>query len=554
MSNPSVVTGCPADLILGNCNVIGGIHVSAAADSVVAIHDETIVAVGGKDILRDYRGPSTTVVDLDGRTITPGLIDAHSHPILGAKRAIGLDLGQTRDADALLSALRREADRILARGGTMWLRAWNLDYAAFKLLPLTARAIDTAIHGLPALLLFFDGHTALASARALSIAGVDRYTRFVDNSRVVFDESGEPTGELREESAIAAVLGCAPALSTEQLHARSAAVLSEMSKMGLTGLAVMDGDESSFATITTLDESASGLPLRIVTAFDHHPGDGNELIDERAARSMARGARWRGGVVKLYADGVIDTGTGWLYEPDIHGDGRAGLWDEPEDLFRTMLRYSRGGLQIATHAIGDRAVGATIDAYLACGVRARNGASHRIEHIECLTDADLARLASAQITASVQPSHLQWRKADGSDEWAARLGPVRTSTAWRAHDLLAAGVPLALGSDWPVAGYDPRVSMAWARLRREPGNPDAPVFEPSQRLSAQAALDGFTSGAAAAQGDFDLGRVAAGFRADLTVWRSDPLVASADEVLDIPIEATIVGGRSAFAVPDLQFG
>ena len=548
----SLTASLDKNLILTNCSVVS--MTDRAPASTVVVHGGIIRAIGDHRLVAEFQGSQTPVVDCGGRTVTPGLIDGHSHPVLGAERAIGLDLGEVVDAVDLLSRLRAEANRLRAASDHSWLRAWNLDYAAFETLALDASSIENAVQGMPALILFFDGHTALASTKAMALSGVSERTLFDDNSQIVLNSARQPTGELREESAINVVLNHAPALSRAEIQRLARAVLQRMSAAGLTGLCAMDGNDNTFDTIRTLDAEESGMPVRIVTAFDHHPGDGDELIAHRLATLGDRhGRRWRSGLVKLYADGIIDTGTGWLYEPDARGDGKIGLWGDPENLFRTMLHYSRGGLQIATHAIGDRAVGATIDAYLACGVTSARGAAHRIEHIECLTDTDLDRLAAAQISASLQPSHLQWRKDDASDEWSSRLGPQRATKAWRAGDLLAAGVPVALGSDWPVAQFDPRISMAWARLRRTPGHPDAVIFEPEQRLTALQALHGFTVGAALAQGDMDLGRIAEGYRADFTIWEADPLTVSADELVTTPIVATIVGGRATFAEPELQF-
>jgi predicted amidohydrolase YtcJ len=253
--------------------------------------------------------------------------------------------------------------------------------------------------------------------------------------------------------------------------------------------------------------------------------------------------------VKLFNDGVIDTGTGWLYEPDTHGEGLHSFWADGEEFERVVQRYSEAGFQIATHAIGDRAIGTTIDAYLKAGVQSGRGAPHRIEHLELLADRDLARLGQTGITASVQPLHMQWRKADGSDFWAERLGPERAALGWRVRDMIDAGAMVALGSDWPVAQTDARIGLAWARLRREPGNPDAPVFEPDQRLTPYQALQGMTVWAALAQGDRDLGVIAPGYRADLVVWEDSPLDVGADELLDLPVRTTMVGGHPVYAAP-----
>jgi predicted amidohydrolase YtcJ len=239
---------------------------------------------------------------------------------------------------------------------------------------------------------------------------------------------------------------------------------------------------------------------------------------------------------------VIDTGPGWLYEPDTQGDGTLPFWPDPDRYARAVALFAGAGFQCATHATGDRAVRAALDAYAAVG--AAPGVRHRIEHIETLQDHDLPRFAAAGVAASMQPLHMQWRRGDGTDSWAARLGPERTARAWRTRELLASGALLPLGSDWPVAQYDPRVGMAWARLRRMPGDRDAPVFEPEQALTGLQALAGYTLANAAVAGEDDVaGRIAPGFRADVTAFATDPADCDADELVDLAVLLTVVDGR-----------
>ena len=157
------------------------------------------------------------------------------------------------------------------------------------------------------------------------------------------------------------------------------------------------------------------------------------------------------------------------------------------------------------------------------------------------------RCAAEGVAVSMQPLHMQWRRADRSDAWHVRLGPERAARAWRTRDLLEAGVPLALGSDWPVAPYDPRLGMAWARLRRAPGDRDAPAFEPEQALTGLEALEGYTVRAAAVVGDEARGgRIAPGLRADLTGFAEDPLSCPADDLVDLPVRLTMVDGRVVY--------
>ena len=538
------MTNTSAELIIAGARVHSMVEGDAvAAPRSIAIADGRILAVGGADeIAEAFRGAQTRIDDAAGATITPGLIDAHLHPIQGVELCQGIDLGRVRDIAGLRDALAAEAARVRRETSDGWVRAWNLDYAVFEGAPLTSALIDDAVGDVPAMVFFFDFHTALVSSEALRRAGITGARVFEDSSEIVVDGSGAPTGELREDSSYQPVLAVAPQPSREETLESARATFARMRRSGLTGGTIMDGNSDTLDLLEALDESGLGLPVRIVSAMDVKPV---YTAAERAAIAAQRdrgGKRWRGGVIKLYADGVIDTGAGWLYEADTDGQGLDGFWPDQADFVTAVQEFHAAGFQIATHAIGDRAVGETITAYETVGSRSLAGVPHRIEHLETLDPRDLARLAETGITASLQLPHLQWRIADGSDEWARRLGPVRASRAWAAGSVLRAGAPLALGSDWPIAELDARVGLAWSMLRREPGARDAFVYEPEERLTAAEALHGYTRGAALAQGDDDLGVIRPGARADLAVWAEDPLEVSGDDLAELPVRATYLDG------------
>ncbi|MDN5852151.1 MAG: amidohydrolase family protein, partial [Actinomycetia bacterium] len=364
----------------------------------------------------------------------------------------------------------------------------------------------------------------------------------------VVDSAGTPTGELREPSAYNLLLDAAPTLTRAQELARARTTLERLSAVGLTGGAVMDGSTDTLALLAEL-ENERPLPVRLDIALWHGPGRDDDGIAEYIALRDTAGERWRCGLIKLFSDGVIDTGTAWLYEPDSCGHGLDSFWPNPQRYIDVVRAYHDAGFQVATHAVGDKAVGAVLDAYEKAGPRSDGKAPHRIEHLETVTDVDVARMAATGVTASMQPLHMQWRQADGSDSWAVRLGAERTKRAFRIADMIRAGAPVTLGSDWPVAQSDPRIGMAWARARRTPGVPEAPVFEPDQALSAEEALDGYTSWAAASLGDNSRGRIAPGFRADLTAFAGDPVAASPDELIDLPIAMTVVDGQVTHRAP-----
>jgi predicted amidohydrolase YtcJ len=303
----------------------------------------------------------------------------------------------------------------------------------------------------------------------------------------------------------------------------------------------MDGSQESFELLREL-EASGRLTARLVASLWCKPTMSDEELAALRALHDERGTLWRGGVAKFFIDGVIETGTAWLEEPDTRGGGREPFWPDPARYARAVRDFAAAGFQCVTHAIGDRAVRCALDAYATAG--AAPGVRHRVEHAETLPDEQLRRFAAQGVVCSMQPLHMQWRHRDGSDEWAQRLGPERAARAWRAQDVLASGAILALGSDWPVAHFDPREGMAWARLRRLPGDPGAPVFEPEQVLNRHAALAGYTTGAALATGDeAHTGRIAVGMRADVTGFAEDPTAVGADELAELPVTLTVVGGR-----------
>ena len=182
-----------------------------------------------------------------------------------------------------------------------------------------------------------------------------------------------------------------------------------------------------------------------------------------------------------------------------------------------------------------------LDTYRAAGAPTRG--HHRIEHIETIQPEDLPRFAAEDVVASMQAQHMMWLSPDRTDNWSLRLGSERCDRAFLTRSLLESGATVALGSDWPVARFDPREGMAAARLRRPPGHPERPPYD-DQAIDGLAALAGYTTGAARTVGDGDrLGRIRAGFAADLTVMAEDPVDADPDALVEVEIVMTIVDGE-----------
>jgi predicted amidohydrolase YtcJ len=497
--------------------------------TAVALRHGTIVAVGGEAEVRAHCDGRTEVLHAGGQALIPGLVDSHLHPFWGAELARGTDLSQCRTAGEVLAAL---AASLPHRG---WLFAWGLDYDAAP----SVAEITAAVDGAAAFVRLSDLHTALATPRALELAQIDGPRAFKDHSEIVCDEHGVPTGELRETSAQELVLRAAPRLRWPEMRARHVAQLQRLNALGLTGAHVMDGEPESYELLRDL-EGTDELTLRVRVPLWAAPDIDDDTIASWLDLRDVRGRLWRGGTVKFFADGVIDSGTAWLEQPDTHGEGREPFWPDPARLAEVIERFAAAGFQCATHTIGDAAVRFVLAAYVRAG--AAPGVRHRLEHLETLPDDLVAAIGASGVTASMQPVHLAAVKREGN--WSERLGPERAARAFRMRDLLDAGALLALGSDWPVADADPRPGLAAARLRRLPSAPEEDAVLAGQALTAHEALAGYTLAPALAAGEAGVaGRIRVGMRADLTGLAVDPVDAPAAELPDVPVWLTVVGGR-----------
>lgn len=506
--------------------------------TAILIRDGRIVALGDDTtISAEAEAAGIPVRDVAGATVTPGLFDSHTHPHWAAEVTAGIDLGGLETVEQLREAIAAEHAR-LPEGA--WLRGWNLEYEPFEATGLRGDLLEDAAPGRPVALICYDLHTALGTAPALAAAGIAGAREFADASEIVVDDAGAPTGELREPTAYNLLFDAAPKPSGDEERDALRDMFRRLAAAGLTGGAIMDGRERTVELLAELEQRGE-LDHRVTVHHWHAVGDTDDDVARVIAAGERRGRLWATGAIKLFSDGVIDTGTAWLHTVDACGDGRVPFWPSWERYAEVVRAYHDAGMLIATHAVGDYAVSRVLDVYATLPDRA-GLPFHSIEHLEVLSDADVEQLRGSGVTASMQPLHMQWRAGDCSDNWAARLGD-RAATGYRVRDVLDSGTTLVLGSDWPVAQYDPRLGMAWARGRHTPGDPAAPVFEPGQRLSGEEALLAYTLWPARARGHADRGVLAAGAVADLTVWGADPVEATPDELPEVPIRLAVVDGR-----------
>lgn len=534
----------PGRLVLLSARLLDPVTGAFLPETALALSAGRISALGDNRAMRALADSTTTVIDLNGAVVTPGLVDGHIHPVTGAELTHGLDLSGCADLDAVRDALAREV-RTLAPGA--WLHGWGLDPNVFGDGPVEAAALGPVLDGVPALLLLFDAHSMLASPRALELAGVEGPRTFDQSAEVVCDDAGRPTGLLLEDAACALVERVAPQPTRTQRRDRLAAALRSMAATGLTGGHVMDANGDSLALYAELD-AAGELPMRLRVAPWCQPGADTEALHALIEQQGGGGTLWQVAGVKLFMDGTIDNGTAWLEHPDCHGESTHAFWPDPAAYTHVIGELHRAGVPTATHAIGDAAVRHALDAIekaQAGGAPGTGGVRHRIEHIETVPDDTLLRFAALDVIASMQPTHCtDFTRADHTDNWSRRLGEERASRAWRCRDLWNSGATVVLGSDWPIAPYPPLGVMAGARHRRPSRDLSRPAHGPEQALTALEALQGLTVNAARAAGEErQAGRLAVGHRADLTVFADNPLTTAATDLPDLPVLLTVLNGH-----------
>ena len=504
-----------------------------------------ILAVGDAGALH-ARWPDATRLDLGSATVIPGLIDAHGHVAgLGLSR-MRVELEGTRDKAEVLARLRAFSDS-LQPGDWLLGRGWDQNDWPEQVFP-TAADLDAAFPDRPVWLERIDGHAGWANSAALRATGQDldaggtRGDWHPAGGRIVRDAQGRATGVL-VDGAMALVDGVLPAMDVASAERALSSGMQEAVRHGLTG--VHDAGVSLLQMQAYRNLADRGeMPLRI-----HAMADGDSealawLCREGAYRHA--GGRLQMRAVKLYVDGALGSRGAALLEDYSDDPGNRGLvLMSPDQLGEAVAKARDCGIQVATHAIGDRGNRLVLDAYEAA-LAGHPGLRWRIEHAQVLAPEDLPRLAGLGVIASMQPTH-----ATSDMPWAReRLGPDRIHGAYAWRSLRDSGARLALGSDFPVESIDPRLGLYAAATRTDAAGEPIGGWLPGEVLTPFEALRGFTRDAAwAGFAEAETGTLAEGLRADFVVVAEDPLAIPATGLDDLTVLSTWVDGRAAYTRP-----
>ncbi|GMR11252.1 MAG: amidohydrolase [Anaerolineae bacterium] len=518
----------------------GRIHLHPDSSQVVdalLLREGRVQASGTTHELAPLLSPQTAQIDLGGRTVIPGLIDAHIHLEKYARWLKMVDCEQPTATDclerlSLQAAQTPQGTWILGHGWNQY--TWG-GYGNIE-------ELDAALPNHPAYLTAKSLHAAWVNSRALQLAGIDGSTPDPEDGVIGRDASGRATG-LLFEAATRLVADRIPVLGSEQLADDLAAAQLKLAQAGLTGVHDFDGP-ACLRALQILRERGE-LSLRILKNIPvAHLAAAHDL----GLRSGFGDAWIRIGNIKLFADGALGPRTAAMLQPyGGEPENRGMLLLDGEALTEVFEQAAQSGFGLTVHAIGDRANHEVLNAYGLLRKFEKEHAlpqrRHRIEHLQILHPDDLVRPSELNLVASMQPVH-----ATSDMEMADQYWGDRTAEAYAWRTQLHLGARLAFGSDAPVENPDPLLGIhAAVTRRREDGSPGIDGWVADQRISIAEALAAYTTGPAFAAGTESWqGQLTAGFAADLVVLNRDPFLTVRDQLLALKVQGTMVAGEWSY--------
>jgi predicted amidohydrolase YtcJ len=531
--------GGVADLVFLGGSVWTG-EDGTAVQEAVAVRDGRIVAVGTDESVEPLIGSETRVVELEGRSLLPGFIDAHTHFIDGGFKLSGVDL---RDASTPEEFARRIAAFAATVPAGTWITGGDWDHELWGGELPRREWIDSVTPEHPVFVNRLDGHMALANTLAIRTAGIDEGTTPTPDpsgGTIVRDPTtGEADGVFKDE-AMGLVGAVLPDPSDREIDRALQAAAAHALERGVTQVHDMGGWRGLEAYRRAY--ARGELPLRVYAVVPMASWE--RLRDYVAEHGRGDGWLWWGGL-KAFVDGSLGSTTAWFHEPYEDEPETAGFMTTDSAALRSWIEEAdAAGLHVIVHAIGDRANDWLLDVYRdvarAHGARDRR---FRVEHAQHLSMGAPARFAGQDVIASMQPYH-----AADDGRWAEkRIGPRRIQTTYAFRTLLDAGVTLAFGSDWTVAPLDPVLGIDAAVTRRTIDGATPGGWVPAQRITLEETLRAYTSGAARAGFVEDrVGRLSEGMEADIVVMSDDLFSLEPNALVQARVDMTVVGGRIAY--------
>ncbi len=544
-SLPTVLAQAPAaDLIVMHAHIYTVDKTMPEAEAVAVIGDR-IVAVGSDADLAAWRGPQTQVIDAHGRRVLPGFNDAHVHFASGGEQ---LDDVLLNDATTTAEFIRRISERAKVTPKGEWILGGNWDETKWTPANLPTRQMIDAVTGdIPTVLDRYDGHMVLVNSAALKLANITRDTKDPDGGIIVRDTAGEPTGALKDAAELLAYR-IVPARSHEAQLRVVRRALGHAAALGVTSVQDMG---SSYADISAYAEllDRGELTARIYLAQPI------ALWEDQSKLSLHRafGSPWlRVGALKAFADGSLGSRTAYFFDAFSDDAKDFGLLNAGMFPISAMqnrfLKADAAGMQLCTHAIGDRGISTILDLYenvvkANAGTYFSGDRRFRIEHAQHMAAKDFDRFASLGVVASMQPYH-----AIDDGRWAeARIGHERATRTYAFRTFLEHGVKLAFGTDWAVAPLNPMYGLYAAVTRATLDGKNPGGWIPEQKLTLAEAVEAYTMGSAYAEfQEKEKGSITKGKLADMVILSDDIFKMKPEKIWDVKVVETIVGGRLVY--------
>ncbi len=527
------------DILFKNGSFWTGNPLAPHAGHVVC-DDDRIVAIG---IDRTPPEDARDTIDLKGHFAMPGFIDAHTHFRIGGASLNRLDLRGARSESEFVEAVSSYAK---SHSYDKWMIGGNWDHENWKSRRLPPKdLIDGFTISFPVFLDRIDTHMALVNTRALKLAGITKETPDPPGGSIVRDEHGEPTGIVKD-AAREMVLRLIPEPSSEELKRDASEAMKLANSLGVSSVSDIGPERNLKAYVDLKNRGELTVRINMVLPI----ADYTTLVNRGIQADTRRGNNeWiKLGAVKAFADGSLGAGTAWFFDPYEDDNTNRGLSTEMlsnGELERYALDADRNHIQLAIHAIGDKAVSRVLD--ICERVQKENppwDRRFRIEHAQHMSEEDFARFKTLNTIASMQPYHCI---DDG--RWAVRkIGYRRANGAFAFRRFLDGQVMLAFGTDWPVAPLNPLegIYAAVTRATTDGRNPDGWV--PEQKIGVEEALRAYTYGSAYASfSEREKGTLEPGKLADIVVLSKNPFNVTHEEIKDIRVILTVVGGRIVYA-------
>lgn len=524
-----------ADHIYFNAKVWTG-DSSQPWSKCLVIKGNRIIYTG--DDYTPYQDSKTEMTDLGGKLVVPGLIDNHTHFLSGGYNLASVNLRNAKTKAEFIQTLKAYCDQY---PDDRWIQGGDWDHEAWGGELPRKEWIDSITGNHPVFLSRYDGHMSLANSKALQLAGITGTSKVPEGGALVLDEKGNPTGVIKDE-AMALVYPAIPAPTEKELDEYFERAQQHAFKNGVTQIHDM-GSYGGWTDLETYqrNHAAGKESLRIYSfvalstwakldSFCKKNGKGDALL------------RWGG--LKGFVDGSLGSTTAWFYESYLDAPGNTGFAvTDTASLRQWVLGADKAGLQVAVHAIGDRANDFILNVYKDAAQQGKRDRRFRIEHAQHPSEQALSRFAAEQVIPSMQPYH-----AIDDGKWAyKRLDEKRLRSTYAFHSLLQQGARLTFGSDWTVAPLEPIQGIYAAVTRRTLDDKNPGGWFPEQKINVEQALYCYTvNNAYAGFQETETGKLKKGMLADFVVLSDDLFSIAPEQIRDAAVLRTIIDGKEVY--------